>query len=101
MFIWYSQISKKLSKKRKFTYNGRRIAFDGEGLWIVANDFDRNVAIFGVDNNSSSHTHSWKNNFLVLGEGPTQGINGGTSSAEKKFSINVSKANTFCIYKYI
>ena len=46
------------SVKSKFTYNGRRIAFDGEGLWIVANDFDRNAAIFGVDNNSSSHTDS-------------------------------------------
>ena len=29
---------------------------------------------FGVDNNSASHTDNWKNNFLALGEGPTQGI---------------------------
>ena len=50
---------------------------------------------FGVDNSSSSHTDNCKNNFLVLGEGPTYGING---SFEKKSSINFSKVNTrFCL----
>ena len=35
--------------------------------------------------------------FLVLGEGPMQGINDSTGLAEKK-SINLSKANTkFCL----
>ena len=31
----------------------------------------------------SSYTDSPKNNFLVLGEGPTIGINGSTGAAEK------------------
>ena len=39
-------------------------------------------------------TDNRKSNFLVLGEGPTQGINDSTGSAEKKISINFSKANT-------
>ena len=30
-----------------------------------------NVVIFGVDNSGSSHIDDCKNNFLVLGEGPT------------------------------
>ena len=34
-----------------------------------------------------------KNNFIVLGEDPTFGINGSFGSSEKKFSINFSKAN--------
>ena len=34
-----------------------------------------------------------KNNFLVLGEGPSFGINGSFDSAEKKFSINLRKAS--------
>ena len=59
--------------KSKFTYNGRGISFDGEGLQSF--DFTRNVVIFGVDNSLSSHTDNQKNNFLVLGEGPTDGIN--------------------------
>ena len=35
-----------------------------------------------------------KNNFLVLGEGHSFGINGSFDSAEKKFSFNFRKANT-------
>ena len=42
-----------------------------------------------------------KNNFLVLGEGLTYGINGSFGSLEKKFSINFSKASTkFCLSFY-
>ena len=72
------------------------MTFDGEGFWSFANDSDsaRNFVIFGVDNISSSHTDNRKNNFLVLGEEPTFGINGTQGEAEKRISINVSKANT-------
>ena len=48
----------------------------------------RNVIMFDVDNSSSSHTDNQKNEFLVLGEGPTFGINRSFGSPEKKFSIN-------------
>ena len=44
----------------------------------------------------SSHSNNCNNNFLILGEGPTYGINGSFGSPEKKFSINFSKANTEC-----
>ena len=40
--------------KSKFTYNGRGISFDGEGLWSFGVVINYHV-IFGVDN-SSSHT---------------------------------------------
>ena len=46
--------------KSKFIYNGYRIAFVGEGSWIFDNDLARNVAIFVVDNSSSSHTYNNK-----------------------------------------
>ena len=81
-----------------FTYNGRGIAYDGEGSWSFGNGFARNVIIVGVDNSSSYHTDNGKNNFLVFGEGPTQSINDSTGAAEKKISIDFSKANTkFCL----
>ena len=58
------------------------------------NDTARNVIIVGVDNSSSSHADKLNNNFLVLGEGPTFGINGSFGN----FGINFSKANTkFCL----
>ena len=43
------------------------------------------VIIFGVDNSSSSHADNLQNNFLMLGEGDTLGINGSFGAPEKKF----------------
>ena len=48
------------------------------------NDLARNVIIFGVDNSLSSHTDNLKNDFLILGEGPTFCINGSFGASEKK-----------------
>ena len=47
------------------------------------NDFAKNVIIFGVDNSSSSHSDNRRNNFFILGEGPTFGINGNFGFREK------------------
>ena len=47
---------------------------------------------FGVDNSSSFHADNRKNKILVLGEGPTNDINGSFGAAEQKFNINFSKA---------
>ena len=55
--------------------SGYRIVFEGKGVWNFGNDYSKNVAIFGVDNSSSSHAENCKNRFLVLGEGDTFGIN--------------------------
>ena len=47
----------------------------GAVSWSLGHDFARNVIIFGVDNTSSAHTGNGKNNFLLLGKGPTDGVN--------------------------
>ena len=73
---------------------GYRVTFDSAGSWRFGNDFTKNVVIFGVDNSSVSYADNYKNNFLVLDEGPTYGVNGNFGSAENKFNINLSKANT-------
>ena len=52
--------------KRKFFYNGQRLAFDAAGSWNFGNNFGRNVVIFGNDNSSSIHTDNCKINLLVL-----------------------------------
>ena len=66
--------------------------------WSFDNDIAWNVMIFDVDNTLLFHANNHKDNFLVLGEGPTFGINGSFGSPEKKFSINFSKAATkFCL----
>ena len=75
-------------------YSGYPIIYDSAGSWNFDNDIAGNAMIFGVDNNSSSHADNHINNFLVLGEGATCGINGSFGLPQKKFSITFSKANT-------
>ena len=77
--------------KCKPTYNGQGIAFDEEGPWNFYYDFVKNVVIFGVNNSSLSRTDNRKNNFLVLGEGLTQGVNGSTDAAEKIIVLTLVK----------
>ena len=47
-------------------------------------DFGRNVINFGVDMSSSVHAENKKKDILILGEGPTQGLDDTTLTAEKK-----------------
>ena len=47
--------------------------------------------MFWVDNSSSSYTGNLKNDFLILGEGPTFRINGSFHASEKKIDINFTK----------
>ena len=47
----------------------------------------RDVIIFGVDMNSSTKIDNRKKDILILGEGPTQGLEH-TLSGEKIYSIN-------------
>ena len=88
----------KNSDKEKYICSGYGIKFDSAGLWSSDNDFVRNFILFGVDKSSSSYSGNHRNNFLILGEGPSYGINGSFGSSEKKFSINFIKGNTkFCL----
>ena len=87
----------KNSDKEKYVYSWYGITFDSIGSWSFGDNLARNVIIFGLDNSSSSNSDNRKNNFLILGEGPTFGINRIFGSPEKKFDISFSKANTkFC-----
>ena len=80
----------KNSDREKYFCSGYRIAFDGKGSWSFNDDFARNVIIFGIDKSSSSHTDNLKNDFLILAEGDTFGINGSFGSPGKKMCINFS-----------
>ena len=45
------------------------------------------MIIFGVDTSSSAHVDNKKKDILILGEGPTQGLEHALT-AEKMYSIN-------------
>ena len=59
------------------------IAFDRACLWNFGNDFSGNAVIFGANNRSSSRA----DNFFVLDEGPTYGINRSFGAAEKRIPL--------------
>ena len=66
--------------KEKYVYSGYVITFDSAGSASFDNGFARNVIIFGADNSLSSHSDNRKNNFLLLGESLTYGIDGSFGS---------------------
>ena len=77
--------------ENEFTCNGQEIEFDRKDIWNYENDFARNVLIFGVDNTSSSHTDNQKNNFLVLGEGPTKDMSDRLVRQKRKLALTSVK----------
>ena len=85
------------SEKEKYVNSGYGIIFDSAGSWRFDNDFAGNVIIFVTDN-SSSHSDNRINNFSILEEGLTYGTSGSFGSAEKKFNINFTEANTFSFW---
>ena len=89
----------KNNDKEKWIYSGYGIiTLHCTGSSNFDNKFARNVIIYKVDNNSSSHADNRMNNILVVSKGPTYGINGNFCSQKKMFNIGFSKSNTkFCL----
>ena len=59
--------------------------------------FGRNILIFGVDMSSSAQIENKKKDILVLGKGPTQGLEH-MLTVEKKYSINFTvMRKKFCL----
>ena len=82
----------------EYKYSGYVIGFERHGNFSVANGFNRNVIIFGVDISSNLHVDSKKKYILVLSESPTQGLDDTVLTAEKKYSINFTEHNKkFCL----
>ena len=71
----------------KYGYSGYGIGFDRRVYWVLfsGGGYDQNILIFGVDMSFSAHTDN-KKDILVLGIGPTQGLEH-TLTAEKMYSV--------------
>ena len=85
--------SVKLTKNadiNKYGYSGYGIGFDRNTSFSVGNEIGKNVIIFGVDMSSSAKIDNRKKYILILGVGPTQGLEH-TLSTEKMYSINFTK----------
>ena len=82
----------------KYGYSGYGIGFDKRSSFsFPGGGFGQNVIIFGVDMSSSVHVDNKKKDILILGKGPTQGLEH-TLIAEKMYSINFTVTKMkFCL----
>ena len=82
----------------KHRYSGYEIGFDRHGSFSSPGiGLGRSVIIFGVDMSSSTKIDNRKNDILIFGKGPTQGLEH-TLSAKKMYSINFTEHNKkFCL----
>ena len=89
---WFGSV--KLTKNAdsgKYKYNGYGIGFDSCcKLSFTGWNIERNAIVFGADMSSSVHVNNKGKCILILGEGPTQGLNH-TLTAEAKHSINFTQ----------
>ena len=70
----------------KCKYSGYGILFDRRKYFSVpSGGFAQNVMIFLVDISSFIHVDNKKKDILTLGESHTQGLDGTTLTAEKKY----------------
>ena len=58
----------------KYGYSGYGIGFDRNTSFSVGNEIGKNVIIFGVDMSSSTKIDNRKKYILILGKGPTHGL---------------------------
>ena len=82
----------------KYGYFGYGSGFDTQSSFSIGNETGKNVIIFRFDMSSSSKIDNRKNNILILGKGPTQGLEH-TLSAEKIYSINFTKKKHKILFK--
>ena len=82
----------------KYGYSGYGIGFDRRGSFsFPGGGYGQNVLIFGVDMSFTSHIDNKKKDILVLGIGPTQGLEH-TLTAEKMYSIDFTVTKkSFCL----
>ena len=88
-----------IDKSKYFVYG---IGFDRRGTSsFPTGQFGCYVIIFRVDQSSSVHVDNNKKYILILGEGPTQGLDGASLTVEKKYSINFTVTRKkFCLSLY-
>ena len=82
----------------KYQYSGNGTGFDRKSAFSFPGvGFGQNVIIFGVDLSSSVHVDNKKKDILILGKGPTQGLDH-TLTAKKMYSISFTVTRKkFCL----
>ena len=96
---WFGAVTlTKNADVNKYRYSGYGTGFDRRSSFLFSRGgFGQNVLIFESDKSSSTHINNKKKDILVLGKGPTQGLEH-TLTAEKMYSINFTVTRKkFCL----
>ena len=73
----------------KYKYSGYGIGFDSRSEFSLPDGtMGKYVIFFGADMSSFVHVDNMREDILILGEGPTQGFDDTTLTAEAKYPIN-------------
>ena len=73
----------------KYKYTSYSIGFDARSEFLFTDgSYGKNVIIFGADMSTSAHVDNKGKDILILGEGPTQGLDDTTLTAEAKYPIS-------------
>ena len=76
----------------KYKYCAYSIGLDSRSEFSFTDgSMGKNVIIFGADLSSSVHTENKNKDTLILGEGPTQGLDDTTLTAEAIYPINFTQ----------
>ena len=97
-FLFGADRLTKNSDINKYQYSSYGIGFDRKSSFsFPGGGFGQNVIIFGVHMSSSVHVDNKKKDILILGKGPTQGLEH-TLTSEKMYSINFTATKKkFCL----
>ena len=83
----------------KYRYSAYGIRFDRRSSFsFPGGGFGQSIIVFGVDMNSSIHIDNNGKYILIVGKGPTQGLDENSLTAEKMYSINFTLTKKkFCL----
>ena len=77
----------------KYKYTGYGQGFHSRSEFLFTDgSYGKNVIIFGADMSSSVHFDNKRKDILILGEGPTRGLDHITLTAERKYPINFTQS---------
>ena len=76
----------------KYKYSGYNMEFDSRSEFLFTDrSMGKNVIIFGADMSSSVHINNENKNILILGEGPTRGLDHTTLRQKLYILLNLQK----------
>ena len=83
----------KIADPDECKFSGYGVGFDSRSEFLLSDgSMGKNVIIFGADMNSSVHIDNKGKDILILGEGPTQGLDDTLLTVEAKYLINFSRS---------